>query len=105
MSISTARLLPVLLGLNVALQVFDGLATYYGLRMGYGEGNPIVASMLTALGNAPGLLLVKAYACACLLVIWNLRGRSRLAAPALTATALAYAVGSLGPWSVAFAAR
>jgi len=105
MSISTARLLPVLLGLNLALQLFDGLATYYGLRMGYGEGNPIVASMLGAVGNAPGLLLVKMYACACLLVIWNLRSRSHLAAPALMATALAYAVGSLGPWSVAFAAR
>jgi hypothetical protein len=105
MSISTARVLPVLLGCNLALQLFDGLATYHGLKVGYGEGNPIVAAMLAAVGIGPGLFLVKAYACTCIVVIWTLRRRSQLAAPALAATALAYAIGSLGPWSVALAAR
>ena len=97
------RLLVALLLVNLWLQLFDGVATYFGITAGYGEGNPLVAATFTHLGLAPALCLAKLYACACLVLIWYLRGRSTLAIPALVATAAAYLVGSLAPWSAAFA--
>ena len=98
------RALSALLFLNLWLQIFDGVATYLGVSAGYGEGNPSVAATFSHFGLLPTLCLVKAYACGCLLLIWALRGRSTLVAPALVATAVAYAAGSVAPWSAAFAA-
>jgi uncharacterized membrane protein len=98
------RVLATLLLVNVWLQVFDGIATYFGLRAGYGEGNPLVAATALRFGTIPTLLVFKLFACACLLMIWRLRGRSMLALPALLTAAAAYLVCSLAPWSVALAA-
>ena len=104
MPVSKERVLMVLLFLNLWLQVFDGVATYFGVSAGYGEGNPLVAASFGHLGVVPALCLAKAYACGMLLLIWHLRQRSSLAVPALVGTAIAYAAASLAPWSVAFAA-
>jgi uncharacterized protein DUF5658 len=103
MSARRERALVVLVLLNLVLQVFDGVATYLGLAAGHLEGNPIVAALLASLGTAPALVAVKLFACGCLLLIWQLRDRSRLALPALAAAALAYTVGSAAPWSAALA--
>ena len=32
----------LLFALNVALQLWDGIATYYGLSLGVQEGNPLL---------------------------------------------------------------
>ncbi len=103
MHASKERVLLVLLFLNLWLQIFDGLATYFGVTAGYGEGNPIVAATFSHIGLGPALCLAKVYACGMLVLIWHLRLRSPLAVPALVCTALAYAAASVAPWSVAFA--
>src|SRR5262245_61484473 len=91
-----------LLILNVALQVFDGVATYVGMRSGFHEANPLLAWSFEQLGTAPALFLFKLHACACLLLLWRLRG-SRLAAPALGVSAVVYTICSFGPWTAALA--
>jgi hypothetical protein len=90
----------VLVVVNLALQLFDGVATYVGLQAGFAEGNPLLAWALGWAGPAPALLVFKLEACACLLLVWHLR-RSRLALPALAVSAAVYAVCSLTPWTVA----
>ena len=94
--------LPGLLGLNVALQVFDGVATYAGLRAGIPEGNPFLAAAMHWLGITPALLLFKCEACAALMMIWLIR-RNRLAVPALVTCALTYFAWSVGPWTIVLA--
>ena len=88
--------------LNVGLQVFDGLATYAGLRAGMGEGNPLLLASMRHLGTAQALVLFKLEACAALALIWAVR-RSSLAAPALIVCAAVYLVWSVGPWTAALA--
>lgn len=104
MSTTKERILYALLFLNLWLQLFDGVATYFGVSAGYGEGNPLVAASFSHVGLVPALCLAKAYACGCLLLIWALRRRSSLAVPALVGTAIAYLAASVAPWSAAFAA-
>jgi uncharacterized membrane protein len=87
---------------NFALQLFDGVATYVGLGAGYAEGNPLLVWAFERMGPASALCLFKLEACACLLLVWHLR-RSRLAVPALTASAVVYASCSLAPWTAALA--
>jgi hypothetical protein len=101
MSSSSGRLLGLLL-LNLCLQVFDGVATYFGVTSGFGEGNPLIAAAFEHVGVGPALCMAKGYASGCLLLIWHLRGRSMLAVPALVGTALTYVMGSVAPWGVAF---
>ena len=98
----TERGLFALLTLNVVLQVFDGVATYVGLRVGFGEGNPILVQAMALLGPAAALALTKLYACGCLLGVWHVR-RARLALPAFVLIAAVYATCSLAPWSAALA--
>jgi len=88
--------------LNVVLQVFDGVATYVGLHAGMAEGNPILVWALAQLGPASALFVFKLQACACLLLLWRVRG-NRLAAPALALSAAIYVVCSLAPWAAALA--
>lgn len=87
---------------NVALQVFDGVATYVGLNSGFHEANPLLAWSFGHLGTAPALLLFKLHACLCLLALWRLR-TSHLAVPALGVSAVVYAVCSFAPWTAALA--
>jgi uncharacterized membrane protein len=97
----TERLLLALVGVNLALQLFDGVATYVGLRLGFGEGNRLVAWAIGRFGTAEALIALKLYASACVLAVWMLR-RSALALPALALTATVYLFGSVAPWAAAF---
>ena len=92
----------VLVCLNVALQVFDGAATYVGLHAGMAEGNPLLTWVLGYVGPASALVLFKLEACACLLLLWHVRA-SKLAGPALVLSAAVYVVCSLVPWAAALA--
>ena len=97
------RFLAALLLMNFALQVFDGLATYFAVRAGFAEGNPIVAWAITQVGAAPALFLFKVEAILCVCLLWHLRARSGFAAPALAATAAIYVTYSFLPWSTLLA--
>lgn len=100
MSITQERAVRALVLMNLALQLFDGIATYVGVHAGFNEGNPLLAWSFGHLGAASALCLFKLEACACVMVLWRMRW-SRLAAPALAVSAAVYAVCSFGPWTAA----
>lgn len=83
--------------LNIALQLFDAVATYQGLRVGCAEANPIIASAFGYFGVVPALLLFKAKACG-LLFLLNRHNGHRIVGPVLYALAGVYCVMSLIPW-------
>jgi hypothetical protein len=99
---TTDRWLFCLLLLNLALQAFDGVATYAGMTVGFGEGNPILAHAMATFGLGSTLVVAKLGACVLLGVLWVNR-RSRLALPGFALTAAVYVSCSLGPWSAALA--
>ena len=82
--------------LNVALQLFDGIATWQGTSL-WGEGNPMMAVVMGSLGVGFGLLLFKVKACA-LLVLLRRCWRYREAYDALVVLAGCYVVFSFLPW-------
>jgi hypothetical protein len=90
-----------LLILNVALQLFDGIATYQGIQVGFREGNPLLLAVFAKIGVGPGLLLFKAKACALLLLVHQ-TAPPRLGVPVLRMLAAVYCVLSLGPWLAMF---
>ena len=90
-----------LLLLNLILQLFDAVATYEGMQIGWKEANPILAHTFELLGVGPTLLLFKVKACGLLLLISRSQQR-RLAATWLSITAAAYCMLSLGPWLTKF---
>jgi Domain of unknown function (DUF5658) len=90
--------------LNLALQLFDAVATYEGLRMGIREGNPLLAVAFAHLGVGPTLLLFKAKACT-LLYLLNRNHRHWMVLPALSILAGVYCTFSLFPWLADFALR
>jgi hypothetical protein len=94
---ATARLHQLFL-LNLCLQVFDGVATYQGLRLNWGEGNPLLLSWMPLIGTGPTLLLFKAKACAFLLVLRGLGARP-LVHDSLVVLATVYVMFSFIPWS------
>ena len=94
------RTVAALVVVNLALQIFDGLATYAGVYAGFAEGNPVLQWAFGVLGPGSALCLFKLEACACLLVLWRLRG-NWLAAPALALSAAVYTVCSFAPWAFA----
>jgi uncharacterized protein DUF5658 len=83
--------------LNVALQIFDAVATYQGIRVGWQEANPILVSAFHLLGVGPALMLFKAKACG-LLFLLNRRREHYMVAPTLSLLAGVYCVMSLLPW-------
>jgi|SRR5579862_669359 len=83
--------------LNVALQLFDAVATYEGLSVGWREGNPILVSAFAYFGIVPALLLFKAKACG-LLFLLNRNPEHYLVVPALSVLASVYTAMSLLPW-------
>ena len=99
-SLTRERAVIALVLMNLALQVFDGVATYVGVHAGFNEGNPILEWAFGHLGPASTLCLFKLEACACVLVLWRLRCNP-LAAPALALSATVYALCSFGPWTAA----
>ena len=82
---------------NTALQLFDGVATYQGVRVGFSEANPILAQAFNHIGVLPTLLLYKAYACCLLIVLFRVTP-ARLGIPVMQGLAAYYCVLSLGPW-------
>jgi len=87
--------------LNIALQLFDAVATYQGLAIGWEEANPILVSAFQSLGVGPALLLFKAKACG-LLFLLSRNDHHELVVPALSFLAAVYSVSSLLPWMVKF---
>jgi len=86
--------------LNIALQLFDGVATWQGLPR-WQEGNPFIRAAIDTAGAGPALMLYKAQGCACLLLL------RRSAAPVLAAWMLAAGAGlyiglSFVPWMIRF---
>ncbi len=87
--------------LNISLQLFDAVATYQGLQIGFKEGNPILVSAFQLFGVAPALLLFKAKACG-LLFLLSRNQRHQIVAPALMFLAGVYCTFSLAPWLAKF---
>jgi hypothetical protein len=92
-----------LLLLNLALQLFDGVATYNGMSLGWLEANPLLVNAFAALGLVPALLLFKALACGLLLLLYRTAPRW-LMNHSLRVLAAVYCVCSLGPWLAKFIA-
>jgi hypothetical protein len=97
---STSSPLAQLLQLNVALQLFDGVATYHGLAT-WGEANPLLRGAMATMGATPALLLFKAKACGYLILLRRSRS-ARCAQVGLTVTAIAYGLFSFAPWMARF---
>lgn len=99
MTISENRLHQLFL-LNLVLQLFDGIATWQGHFL-WGEGNPVLLTLMEWLGVGFTLVLFKAKACAFLVVLrrcW----RYREAYDALLVLAICYGTFSFLPWLVRF---
>ena len=91
----------LLVAVNLSLQVWDGLATYYGLSQGMQEGNPLLRSCMEYWGV--GVTLVGAKSVACVFLIY-LREVASLSVSqwGLVVAAGSYVVGSVLPWSLMF---
>ena len=83
--------------LNLALQVFDGIATYQGLQHHWAEGNPLIVSWIPFLGTGGTLLLFKAKACGFLVLLRRL-GSHPLVYESLVVLATVYTFFSFIPW-------
>ena len=88
--------------LNVALQLFDAVATYQGLQFGFQEANPLLRNAFESFGVLPALLEFKAVACG-LLFLMNCHPAHQFVAAGLTAVAGVYSTFSLCPWLGKFA--
>ena len=91
----------LLVVMNLALQVWDGLATYYGLSHGVQEGNPLLRSCMAYWGV--GVTLVGAKSAACVFLVY-LREVAYLSVSqwGLILAAVSYVVGSFLSWSLVF---
>ncbi len=87
----------ILIILNLALQLFDGVATYSSWDQ-CGEGNPLLRAGFEVWGAGPTLLLSKI--AAALLLLFLIRASHRmLVKVGLSLTIVAYTTFSLIPWS------
>lgn len=89
--------LTLLVVLNLALQLFDGIATYVGWEQ-HGEMNPILAAGFDHFGAGPTLLVAKAMAILFVVVLAT-TPRRRLAIAGLAITCTAYTAFSFVPWA------
>jgi hypothetical protein len=83
--------------LNLVLQLFDGIATYQGLRFHWGEGNPFIAASMPYYGAGATLLLFKAKACGFLVLLRRL-GERQFVYESLVVLATVYTFFSFIPW-------
>ncbi|MEW6298898.1 MAG: DUF5658 family protein [Thermodesulfobacteriota bacterium] len=86
-----------LLFLNVCLQLFDGLATYQGVQLGWQEGNPLLHSLMARWGVGWTLIVFKLKACALLFLLHRIQG-GELSVMALAFAAACYFFLSFVPW-------
>ena len=84
--------------LNLALQIFDGYATYLGWER-FGEANPLLRAAFDTWGAGPTLVVTKLAAGGLLLMIGHAPQRL-LVAVGLVFTLTAYTALSLVPWSM-----
>jgi hypothetical protein len=91
------RTIAVLATLNLALQLFDGVATYVGWQQ-HGEMNPILAAGFDRFGAGPTLVTAKIGAILLVLLLATTPRRS-LATIGLGITFTAYTALSFVPWS------
>ena len=89
--------LTILVALNLALQLFDGVATYVGWEQ-HGEMNPILAAGFDRFGPGPTLLVAKAMAILFVVVLATTPRRA-LAIGGLAITCTAYTAFSFVPWA------
>jgi hypothetical protein len=90
-------MLPLLVTLNILLQLFDGVATYVGWER-HGELNPLLRLGFEHLGVLTTLTTAKLTAILLILFIASLP-RPTLATSGLAITLTIYAAGSFVPWS------
>ena len=83
--------------LNVVLQLFDGVATYQGIRFRWDEGNPILLASMPYLGVGTTLLLFKAKACGFLVLLRRV-GERAFVYESMVALATVYTFFSFLPW-------
>ena len=83
--------------LNLCLQIFDGVATYEGVRLHWSEGNPLLLNIMPYLGLGTTLLLFKAKACGFLLVLRRLDTRP-FVCESMIVLAAVYVFFSFIPW-------
>lgn len=86
-----------LVALNLALQFFDGIATYVGWER-HGEMNPILSAGFAHVGAGPTLLVAKSIAIMLVLMLAMLPRRG-LAFIGLAITCTAYTAFSFVPWA------
>jgi len=96
-------MLVLLIILNLALQVFDGIATYIGWQR-FGEANPLLRAGFDAWGAGATLITAKVAAAALILVLGRV-GRPALVGIGLSFTLVAYSALSLWPWAIRLAAQ
>ena len=89
--------LALLVATNLALQLFDGIATYIGW-VHFGEMNPILRRGFEVWGAGPTLLTAKTLAIALIIVLARAPHRT-LASAGLTLTLIAYVALSFVPWT------
>ncbi len=89
--------LAILVVLNLALQLFDGVATYIGWER-HGEMNPILAAGFAEFGAGPTLVVAKLAAIGFILVL-AFTPRRKLALIGLGITLTAYTAFSFLPWT------
>ena len=89
----------LLVAVNLSLQVWDGLATYYGLSQGMQEGNPLLRSCMEYWGVGVTLVGAKSAACVFLVYLREVASLS-LSQWGLVLAAVSYVVGSVLSWSL-----
>ena len=87
----------LLITLNLAVQLFDGVATYVGWER-FGEANPLLHAAFGVWGAGPTLVVAKTFAALLILVIAR-AGRPRLVTVGLAITFVAYLTLSMIPWA------
>jgi hypothetical protein len=91
-------LIAALIALNLALQLFDGIATYVGWER-FGEANPLLQAAFGVWGAGPTLVVAKTVAVG-LIIMLARTGRPRMVGVGLSFTFVAYASLSLIPWTL-----
>jgi len=94
-----ASWISLLVVMNLSLQVWDGLATYYGLALGVQEGNPLLRSCMEYWGVGVTLVGAKSAACVFVFSLYKVPYLS-LSQWGLVLAAVSYVVGTFLPWCI-----
>jgi len=89
--------MPTVIVLNIFIQCFDFVATYFG-SPGHSELNPLLNYGFQTIGLLPTLLVTKAWA---FWALWKLRNAAHVI-PLLWIVAAFYTAISIAPWTAIF---